>query len=286
MSKILVTGGAGFIGSHIVDHFVKEGHKVTAFDNLSTGKYENINSNAWFFKGDIRNMDDLNAVMNEVEYVFHEAALVSVPKSIEDPDLCHQINVEGTRNVLESALKNKVKKVVIASSAAVYGDSNNLPLKEDEILKPMSPYADSKLVNEELGREFTKKGLEVVSLRYFNVTGERQDPSSPYSGVISIFEDRAIKNIDIIIYGDGEQTRDFIEVKDIVKANVLAIEKLPPGEYNVASGKEITINEIAKKIIQSKKSKSKIIYSDTRKGDIKRSLADISKIKEFESRRK
>ncbi|PLW80179.1 dTDP-glucose 4,6-dehydratase [Candidatus Woesearchaeota archaeon] len=280
MSKILVTGGAGFIGSHIVDHFISKGDEVVVFDNLSSGNEENINSDAWFFSGDVRDKDALDVAMEGVDYVFHEAALVSVPKSFENPAECLNINVEGTRNVFESALKNNVKKVVIASSAAVYGDNPNLPLKENEDLKPMSPYAESKLKDEELAKEYSSKSLPVVALRYFNVYGPRQDPSSPYSGVISIFMDKVSKGEDIVIFGDGLQTRDFINVKDVVKANVLALE-LESGEYNVATGTEVTIKELAEKVIEKAGSNSKIIFKEARQGDIRKSIANIDKISSF-----
>lgn len=276
--KILVTGGAGFIGSHIVDYFVSEGHEVIVFDDLSTGNRDNVNPDAWFFEGDIRDVDALDVAMEDVDYVYHEAALVSVPLSIEKPELNESINVIGTRNVLECALKNKVKKVVIASSAAVYGDNPNIPLKEAEELKPMSPYAYAKLTCEKIGAEYSLKGLPVVCLRYFNVYGPRQDPKSPYSGVISIFTDKAINNEEIFIYGEGSQTRDFIHVKDVVKANVLAL-TLEPGEYNVGSSTQISVKELADMIIKNNNSSSKIVFKDAREGDIKKSCADISKIK-------
>jgi UDP-glucose 4-epimerase len=279
MGKILVTGGAGFVGSHIVDNFIKKGDEVIVFDNLTSGNKDNINSKAKFIKGDIRNIDELDIVMSGVDYVFHMAALVSVPLSIEQPELNEAINVLGTRNVLESAYKAGVKRVVIASSAAVYGDNPNLPLKESEELKPLSPYAEAKLSGEIMGREFTDKGLPVVALRFFNIYGPRQDPKSPYSGVISIFADRSKNNEDILIFGKGNQTRDFISVFDVVKANELAL-TIPPGNYNVATGTTITIRQLAEKIIGVSDSSSKIIFKEERAGDIKKSQADITKLKE------
>jgi UDP-glucose 4-epimerase len=279
MGKILVTGGAGFVGSHIVDNFIKKGDEVIVFDNLTSGNKDNINSKAKFIKGDIRNIDELDIVMSGVDYVFHMAALVSVPLSIEQPELNEAINVLGTRNVLESAYKAGVKRVVIASSAAVYGDNPILPLKESEELKPLSPYASAKLSGEIMGREFTDKGLPVVALRFFNIYGPRQDPKSPYSGVISIFADRSKNNEDILIFGKGNQTRDFISVFDVVKANELAL-TIPPGNYNVATGTTITIRQLAEKIIGVSDSSSKIIFKEERAGDIKKSQADITKLKE------
>lgn len=276
--RILITGGAGFIGSHIADFLISENHEVIILDNLSSGKIENVNKKALFIKGSITQKRDIEKAIQDVDYVFHLAAMVSVPLSFEKKDLCFKINIQGTKNVLDAALKHKVKKVIFSSSAAVYGDNLNTPLKENEPYSSLSPYAESKIEGEKLCIEYNKKGLVTCSLRYFNVYGTRQDPKSPYSGVISIFIDKAKENNEIIIFGDGSQTRDFIHVNDIVAANVFAMEKLD-GVYNVANGKEITIKDLAEKIIKISKSSSKIKYEKERFGDIKKSLADITKIK-------
>lgn len=280
LMKILITGGAGFIGSHLADYFVKQSYDVVILDNLSSGKYENMPNCVEFIKGDITDINIVKKAVFGADYVFHLAAMVSVPLSFENPDKCNDINVEGFRNVLEESLKQNVKKVMFSSSAAIYGDNPHIPLQENEPYAPMSPYAVSKVDGEKLCEEYSKKGLKTCALRYFNVYGTRQDPKSPYSGVISIFCDRAKANQDIIIYGDGNQTRDFIHVSDVVAANVLAMQTLE-GVYNVATGINIMIKELAESIINMYNSKSEIIYKEERKGDIKKSLADILKIKRF-----
>lgn len=278
MSKILVTGGAGFIGSHIADYFINKGDKVVVFDNLSSGNIYNVNKRVKFVKGDIRNLEEFEMMFENVDYVFHMAALVSVPLSIENPELNKEVNVDGTKKLLELALKYGVKKVVVASSAAVYGDNPNTPLKEDEVLKPMSPYADAKVEIEKMGKEFSNKGLPVVAFRFFNVYGPRQDPKSPYSGVISIFSHKIKNDENITLFGDGSQTRDFISIFDVLQAVILGL-KIEPGNYNVASGKSLTVKEMAEKLIKLCDSKSQIIFKEKREGDIHKSLADISKIK-------
>jgi len=276
--KILITGGAGFIGSHIAEHFKDD--EVIVYDNLRTGFKKNIeNLNVKFVKASVTDYKTLNKWMKGMDYVFHLAALISVPESLLKPVETEEINTQGTLNVLKSARVNKVKKVIYSSSAAVYGDNPILPKKEDMLPEPKSPYAVSKLSGEYYCRIYSEQfNLPTAVLRYFNVFGPRQDPNSQYAAVIPIFIKRALKNEDIIIFGDGEQTRDFIYVKEVVKANILAMEK---GDkiYNVASGGKITINELAEKIIKLTNSKSKIVYTDKRPGDIKHSCADISQIK-------
>jgi len=276
--RILITGGAGFIGSYIAEFFINRGDEVVILDNLSSGKKENMPKNAVFVNGSVTNKENVKKAIKGADYVFHLAAMVSVPLSFEKPEECLKINSYGTKNILEESLKNKVRKVIFSSSAAIYGDNLNVPLKEDEPYFPLSPYAESKVEGEKLCLKYSKKGLKTCALRYFNVYGKRQDPKSPYSGVITLFIDKAKRGEDIIIYGDGSQTRDFVHVSDIVSANVLAMDK-GEGIFNVATGKEITINSLAKEIIKISKSKSKIIYKKGRDGDIKQSLADIIKIK-------
>src|SRR3989344_5756804 len=267
--RVLVTCGAGFIGSHIADAF----DDVRVLDNLSSGFRVNVKDSAEFIEGDITNFDVVNKAMKDIDYVFHLAAFISVPDSVKFPEKTYTINVKGTENVLKAAKANGVKKVIFTSSAAVYGDNPNLPLKEDAELKPLSPYGKTKLEAERLCEQDNG-----VCLRPFNAFGPRQNPNSPYSGVISIFINNALQNKDLVIYGDGTQTRDFVFVGDLVNAQVLAMKK-GSGAYNVGAGRQISVNELAKKVIELTGSKSKIRYAQPRKGEIKHSLADISRLK-------
>ncbi len=278
--KVLVTGGAGFIGSHIAQHFSEQGAEVVVYDNLRTGFEKNIKPfNVKFVKASVTELDKLKEAMKGVDYVFHLAALISVPESLEKPIETEIINTQGTINVLEAAKENGVKKVVLSSSAAIYGDNPVLPKKEDMLPEPKSPYAVSKLSGEYYLALYRQAfGVPTASVRYFNVFGDRQDPNSQYAAAIPIFVKKAVTNEDIVIFGDGEQTRDFVFVKEVVKANVLVAEK-GDSVYNVALGNKITINELAEKIIKMTNSKSKIKYAPERPGDIKHSRADISKIK-------
>jgi len=282
----LVTGGCGFIGSHIATRLVKEGKKVKILDNLSTGKVENIQhikNEVEFIEGDIRNYELLEKKLQNVNYIFHQAALVSVVKSIKNPILCNEINTCGTLNLLEAAKNNQVKKVIMASSAAIYGDEPTLPKKEQMLREPLSPYAASKITLEDYGKIYDNIfDLKTVSLRYFNVYGPRQDPSSPYSGVLSIFSNAfAKKNPEIIIYGDGKQTRDFIYVKDIVKANMIALknDSMNGKVYNVACGKQNSLMDVIEVLENITNKKASIQFKKRREGDIKYSYADINKIK-------
>ena len=291
-SRVLVTGGAGFIGSHIVDHLLSEGFEVTVLDNLWTGKMENIahnlrNKNFRFVKGDIRESKTVSDVMKEKDAVFHEAAFVSVPESFKEPVLTNELNVTATVNLLQSASDCGVKRFVFASSSAVYGGTSNPEKREDDVSYPRSPYGISKLIGEYYARFFYEfHGLETVSLRYFNVYGPRQtcNLEAQYGGVILLFLNRLLKNMGPIVYGDGEQTRDFVSVKDIVKANMLAMTaKDAVGEFfNVASGTRITINRLAEILKDSLGKKDiKSIYTDVRLGDAKHGYADISKAKKI-----
>ncbi|NJE07965.1 SDR family oxidoreductase [Thermococcus sp. M39] len=278
---IVVTGGAGFIGSHIAEELSKD-NEVVVIDNLYSGKVENVPENVKFIQADIRDYESIADVISQADYVFHEAALVSVVESVEKPILTEEINVLGTLNILR-ALSEGHGKLIFASSAAVYGDNQNLPLKEDEKPKPLSPYGVTKVSGEYYCKIFYELyGVPTVALRYFNVFGERQGYNQ-YAGVISIFINRALKNEPLIIFGDGKQTRDFIYVKDVVKANVLVAEKeRANGEvFNVARGERTTILELAMKIIDATNSSSSIIFDKPRPGDIKHSQADISKIKKL-----
>jgi len=280
--NILITGGAGFIGSHLVDHFSKE-NKVFILDNFSTGRLENIDqSRCITIKGDIRNKELLDSIMEDIDYVFHEAALISVPLSMKDPSSTIKINTLGTLNVLESARKAGVKKVIIASSAAVYGNDPILPKHEGMTPVPESPYAVTKIDCEYLARIFFNyHGLSTAVLRYFNVYGPRQDPNSPYASAIPIFIKKALLGEDIIIYGDGDQTRDFIYVSDIVHANEVMMTHGDGGVFNAASGISITINQVVKNILEITGSRSNVIYTDVREGDVRFSSADISIISQW-----
>ncbi|MBO8174391.1 MAG: SDR family oxidoreductase [Thermococcus sp.] len=278
---IVVTGGAGFIGSHIAEELSKY-NDVIVIDNLYSGKVENVPENVKFVQADIRDYESIAEIISQADYVFHEAALVSVVESVEKPILTEEINVLGTLNILR-ALSEGHGKLIFASSAAVYGDNQNLPLKEDEKPKPLSPYGVTKVSGEYYCKIFYELyGVPTVALRYFNVFGERQGYNQ-YAGVISIFINRALKNEPLIIFGDGKQTRDFIYVKDVVKANILVAEKKGAnGEvFNVARGERTTILELAMKIIDATNSLSSIFFDKPRPGDIKHSQADISKIKKL-----
>ncbi len=278
--KILITGGAGFIGSHIVEHYKNE--NVIVLDNLRTGFENNIKQyNAALIKSSITDYNEVKKAMKDVDYVFHLAALISVPESIKNPIETEQINTLGTLNILKAAKEYNVKKVILSSSAAVYGDNPILPKKEDMLPEPKSPYAISKLSGEYYMNLFSDEfNVATAVLRYFNVFGPRQDPNSQYAAAIPIFIQKALNNENIIIYGDGNQTRDFIFVKEIVKANILAVEN-GNSIYNAALGKSITINELAGKIKKITKSDSKIIYAKERPGDIKHSYADNKKLKQL-----
>ena len=221
--KALVTGGAGFIGSHIVDRLLRDGHEVAVLDDLSTGKPDNLadNNKLQLIEGDIRDFDTVSQCMQGVDWVFHKAAVASVPKTVNDPLGSSAVNYQGTLHVLEAARRNKASRVVFASSAALYGDEPTLPKVETLLPLTLSPYAVDKLASEYACGMYTRLyGLETVSLRYFNVYGPRQDPSSPYSGVISIFADKLNQGATPTIFGDGEQTRDFVYVSDVVEANM------------------------------------------------------------------
>jgi UDP-glucose 4-epimerase len=280
--KALVTGGAGFIGSHIVDRLLKDGHEVIVIDDFSTGHKENLTENPKLeiVEGDIRNFDTINKCMQGVDWVFHKAAVASVPKTVNDPVGSTAVNYQGTLHVLEAARQNNVKRVVFASSAALYGDEPTLPKVETMLPVTLSPYAVDKLASEYACGMYTKLyGLETVSLRYFNVYGPRQDPSSPYSGVISIFADKLSQGATPTIFGDGEQTRDFVFVSDVVEANMQAVSKAEPvGQvFNIATGNKITLNELLQTFCDIKAVPFKANYDEPRQGDIKESYANVDK---------
>jgi UDP-glucose 4-epimerase len=285
LKSALVTGGAGFIGSHIVEALVSQGTRVFVIDNLSTGFEANLES-LWhditFHEGDIRDGELLNAVAADVEVIFHEAALVSVPISVEKPVESAEINELGTLEVLDAARRQGCRRVVLASSSAVYGSDPALPKQEDMIPQPESPYAVQKLINEYYaGLYASLYGLETVCLRYFNVFGPRQFPTSPYSGVISLFMDWAATGQCPVIFGDGKQTRDFINVKDVVRANLLAASS---GDavgrvFNLGRGEAITINALWEQIAGLAGNDHAPRYEAPRKGDIRHSRAAVVNIK-------
>jgi UDP-glucose 4-epimerase len=281
----LVTGGAGFIGSHITDRLLADGHRVRILDNFSTGKQENIPDSAdvEVVTGDVGDYDTVQQAMSQVDIVFHEAAIASVPETVGNPLASERVNYRGTLNILEAARHANVKRVMFACSAAVYGDLPELPKREDMHIKPLSPYAVDKLASEHACMTYNHLyGLETVSLRYFNVFGPRQDPSSPYSGVISIFSDHLSHGKQPTIYGDGEQTRDFVFVADVVEANMrAAAAPAAAGKaINIATGSKLSINELLKTICNIKEQPFEPHYKPGREGDIKHSRADISAARE------
>jgi UDP-glucose 4-epimerase len=279
--KVLVTGGAGFIGSHIAEYFAEAGHTVRILDNLATVFLRNVPpcENIEFIQGDICNSSTVEKVVSGMDYVFHEAALVSVPLSCEKPADAFRINTLGTLNVLQACIRAGVEKFVTASSAAVYGNNPILPKREDMYPEPASPYAISKIDGEYLARMFYEcHGLRTTCLRYFNVYGPRQDPKSPYAAVIPIFLEKAKAGKDLVIYGDGLQSRDFVHIKDVVRANAAALEHGDGQVYNVAMGKSVTIRELAEKIVNLTGSSSRIVHAASRAGDVRDSRADVSKI--------
>nr|MDO8086725.1 SDR family NAD(P)-dependent oxidoreductase [Candidatus Sigynarchaeum springense] len=287
--NVLVTGAAGFIGSNLVDALLADGARVVGLDNMFNGRMENLDAASasprfTFVKGDVRDMDFLLEAMKGIDIVYHEAAFTSVPQSIEMPSLCNDVNVAGTVNVLNAARDLGVKRVVFASSSAVYGDEPTLPKHEGMPLRPISPYGASKLAAEAYcAAYYHAHGLETVSLRYFNVFGPRQK-DSPYSGVIAIFLAKILKGENPTIFGDGKQSRDFTYVKDVVRANMLAgVSTKAAGKViNVAAGKPITMNELTAIMFKAcKKDKLKIQYAEKRTGDILHSYADIALAKKL-----
>ncbi|MBE9214539.1 NAD-dependent epimerase/dehydratase family protein [Plectonema cf. radiosum LEGE 06105] len=287
MSKtFLVTGGCGFIGSHLVEALVKKGHKVRILDNLSTGKIENIAAvsphDVELLVGDVSELSMVEAAMEGCDYVFHEAAIASVPKSIEDPIATAGVNYGGTLNVLHTAHKYQVRRVVFAGSAAVYGDEPTLPKSESMPVIPITPYGIDKLASELMGHFYARTlGLEFVSLRYFNVFGLRQDPSSPYSGVISIFCDRIGQGLAPTIYGNGLQSRDFIHVHDVVEANLIAMEhpEAQGKSFNVGRGIATSLLEISNLLNDLTEQRLQPIHQLCRPGDIRHSVADNTALK-------
>ncbi len=283
--SVLITGGAGFIGSHCVDLFLEKGYQVGVFDIKTQDDAVNIAhciDSIAYIEGDIRIQKELDAVMEKYTYVLHLAADVSVPRSIECPVQTHKTNVTGTLHVFDSAVKAGIQRIVYASSAAVYGDTKIIPTHEDVIRKPLSPYGLHKVINEEYADLYEKHyGLQSVGLRFFNVYGSRQDPTSPYSGVISIFNKRLQQNKPPIIFGDGSATRDFIHVHDVARACVAAIEVEGGVKkvYNIGTGQIITIQSLVEVLCAVHNVSIETQYYSPREGDIMHSCALVSRMK-------
>ncbi|MDI3541357.1 MAG: UDP-glucose 4-epimerase [Candidatus Methanomethylophilaceae archaeon] len=284
--KVMVTGAAGFIGSNISMRLINEGYSVVGIDNFITGDKKNIvellkEEEFTFSEGDINDIEMLREKMEEVSYVLHQAAIPSVPRSIADPLASNRANIDGTLSVLAAARDCEVEKLVFASSSAVYGKSEDLPIKETSIPNPLSPYALNKLTGEIYCRLFYELyGLKTTSLRYFNVFGPRQNPSSDYAAVIPKFISSIANDEAPVIYGDGTQIRDFVYVEDVVTANIRAMKSGAVGEYNIASGRRTSIVELAEQINEILGKEIQPRFDSPREGDIKYSLADISKAKE------
>lgn len=286
----LVTGGAGFIGSNICEVLLSSGYKVRVLDNFASGKKENIepfmsNERFQLITGDICDFDTCLKASSGVDYILHQAALGSVPKSIDDPVKANEININGTLNMLVSAKENKVKRFVFASSSAVYGDDQNAFKREDTIGKPLSPYAITKFVNEVYAKNFFELfGLQTIGLRYFNVFGVRQDPFSEYAAVIPIFLKSLLEDKAPIIYGDGFQTRDFTYVGNVVEANIracLADDNACGQVFNIACGEKISLNDLYGQLLRLLDKAIPPIYGPERQGDIKHSCADTGKAEEI-----
>ncbi|MCF8012634.1 MAG: NAD-dependent epimerase/dehydratase family protein [Clostridiales bacterium] len=276
--RILVTGGAGFIGSHIIDALLKKENKVCVLDNLSSGKMENLNPGVNFYHGDLRDKEILQQIMQKErpEAVIHQAAQPSVPRSIEDPSYDASVNVEGSVNILEACRKGEVQKIIFSSTAAVYGNPRYLPLSEEHPVELLAPYGISKYAVEQYLKVYKDiHGIDFTVLRYANVYGPRQDAAGE-GGVVSIFADRLLNNDAVNIYGDGEQTRDFIYVKDVAAANAAALCNGSGQVLNISTGKATTVNELFYTMKDVSGSSSSARYCSERPGDIKHSYLDNS----------
>lgn len=287
MNRVIVTGGAGFIGSHLAETLAAGGYQVTVLDDLSIGSNENIvelldQDNVDFVQGSVTDLPLLQRLFQGVDYAFHLAAISSVSRSIEAPQACHDVNVTGTLNVLLAARDNGVKKVIHASSCAVYGDTPASPKREDMPPNPQSPYSVTKLAAEYYCQIFHQVyQLSTVCLRFFNIYGPRQNPDSEYAAVIPSFIKRVGQGEAPVIFGDGRQTRDFTFVKDAVVASILSAESNASGIFNIGNGESITINRLARLITKLVGSNVAPIHQPPRPGDIRRSLSDISKARTF-----
>ena len=285
--RFVVTGGAGFIGSNTVDELVRRGHSVVVLDDLSTGKEENlaeVRNKITLIKGSITDIEVVRKAMHEAEYVLHLAARTSVPKSVKDPIETNRVNIDGTLNVLVAARDAKVKRFVFAASSSAYGETPALPKMEKMVPQPISPYGVTKYVGELYAQTFGRcYGLENVSLRYFNIFGPRQDPSSPYSGVLAKFCSAFLEETQPVIFGDGEQTRDFTYVENAVHANLLACEapNISGKMFNVGIGGRVSLNQTVGLLNKISGHNLEAKYEAARDGDIRDSQADISQIREF-----
>ncbi|WP_160069590.1 SDR family oxidoreductase [Sphingobacterium bovisgrunnientis] len=295
MSKILITGGAGFIGSNLTEYFLNKGHQVVVLDNFATGHRHNIsnyldNSNFKLIEGDIRNMDDCASAVEGVDYVLHQAALGSVPRSIKDPQTSNEVNVSGFLNMLVAARDAGVKRFVYAASSSTYGDSESLPKVEEVIGKPLSPYAITKYVNELYADIFSKTyGMETIGLRYFNVFGRRQDPNGAYAAVIPLFVKKFMNHESPVINGTGDYSRDFTYIDNVIQMNELAITTTNPEAvntvYNTAVGDRTTLNQLVGYLKEyltdydAEISKVDVEHAPNRQGDIPHSLASVDKAK-------
>ncbi len=285
--KYLVTGGAGFIGSNLVEELLKRGHQVRVLDNFATGRRENIQpflDRIELIEGDLRSYHIVRDAVDGMDFILHQGALPSVPRSIKDPITSNEVNVAGTLHILNAAVDAGVKRVVFASSSSIYGDSEKLPKQEDMTPNPLSPYAVSKLAGEKYFQVFARiYGLHTVALRYFNVFGPRQDPTSQYSAVIPKFIKAILNDQQPTIYGDGKQSRDFTYVRNVVEANIRATEAdFPPGMvFNCACHEQIDLNQLVESINRFTGKNIRPIYTDPRPGDVKHSFADIERIQKY-----
>jgi UDP-glucose 4-epimerase len=280
--KVLVTGGAGFIGSHLVDRLVQEGHEVVVVDNLSTGKRRNLNRAARFFKLDIQSWRLERVFRNErPNLVMHLAAQMDVRKSVEDPIFDAQVNVLGTLNVLQQAIKHGVRKMVFSSSGgAIYGEQEIYPAPESHVTRPLSPYGISKLCGEQYLSYYQRvNGLQIVSLRYANVYGPRQDPDGE-AGVVAIFIQKLLNNEQAIVNGNGRQTRDFVYVEDVVEANLAVMGQEIQGTYNVGTGEETSINDLLRTLVLHTNSTCKEVHGPVKNGEQARSVIDSGKLRQ------
>jgi UDP-glucose 4-epimerase len=280
--KVLVTGGAGFIGSHLVDRLILEGHEVVVVDNLSTGKRRNLNRAARFFKLDIQSSGLERVLRNERPHmVMHLAAQMDVRKSVEDPMFDAQVNVLGTLNVLQQSIKHGVRKVVFSSSGgAIYGEQEIYPAPESHVTRPLSPYGVSKLCGEQYLSYYQRvNGLQIVSLRYANVYGPRQDPEGE-AGVVAIFIQKLLNNEQAIVNGNGRQTRDFVYVEDVVEANLAAMGQDIQGTYNVGTGEETSVNDLLGILVRHTNSTCKEVHGPAKGGEQARSVIDSGKLRQ------
>ncbi len=281
MANCLVTGGAGFIGSHLVRGLLADGHTVRVFDNFSSGKRENLAQvvdKIDMFEGDLCYPEEILRACADIELIFHQAAIPSVPRSVENPEDSHEVNITGTFNLLQAAVRQKCRRMIYAASSSAYGNSEESPKHEGMAPQPLSPYAVQKLTCEHYCRAFTECwGLETICLRYFNVFGSRQDPKSEYAAAIPAFVTAILADQPPTIYGDGEQTRDFTYIDNVVHGNLLAgkLAKTAGQVVNLACGDRISVNQVIAKINELLGKKVKPIYADTRPGDVKHSCADI-----------